>query len=69
MKERRVSEEMHTFFMKDLKNYTVRDESKTKVWIIIICILAALAYVSESDYKECLKGIQSIVLCGGGNSK
>jgi len=45
MKERRVSEEMHTFFMKDMKDYRVRDESKTKVWIIIICIIAALAYV------------------------
>lgn len=69
MKERRVSEEMKNFFMKDMKDYQVRDESKTKVWLIIICILAALVYVSESDYQECLKGSQSIVLCGGGNSK
>ncbi len=72
MKERRVSEEMHTFFMKDLKDYQVQDEKALKgkmiIWLIVTCILAALAYVSESDYKECLKGSQSVVLCGGGNS-
>lgn len=57
MKEKRVSEEMNTFFMMDMKNYTVRDESKTKVWLIIICILAALVYVSESDYQSMLRSL------------
>ncbi len=72
MKEKRTSDEMNTFFMRDMKHYQVQDEKALKgkaiTWLIVTCILAALAYVSESDYQECLKNNQSIVLCGGGNN-
>lgn len=73
MKEKRTNEEMNTFFMRDMKHYQVRDEKALKgkmiIWMIVTCILAAFAYVSESDYQECMKDKQSIVLCGGGNAK
>ncbi len=73
MKQKRTSDEMNTFFMRDMKHYQVQDEKALKgkmiIWLIVTCILAALAYVSESDYRECMKDKQSIVLCGGGNSK
>jgi hypothetical protein len=58
--------------MIDYKNYQAHDDAvlgKTIVILIVAAILAAIAYASESDYQECLKGNQSIVLCGGGNSK
>ena len=69
--KKRTSEEMNTFFMRDMKHYQVQDEKALKgkmiIWLIVTCILAALAYVSESDYQDCFNEKQSIILCGGGN--
>jgi hypothetical protein len=37
--------------------------------LIVAAIFAAIAYMSERDYQECLSGNNSVVLCGGGNTK
>lgn len=58
--------------MRDYKNYEARDGAlfaKTLTWLVVAAIFAAVAYVSESDYRECLAGNQSVTLCGGGNTK
>lgn len=58
--------------MIDYKNYQAQEDAilgKTMMILIVTIIFAAIAYASESDYQECLKGNQSIVLCGGGNTK
>lgn len=58
--------------MIDYKNCQAQEDAilgKTIMILIVTIIFAAIAYASESDYQECLKGNQSIVLCGGGNSK
>lgn len=58
--------------MIDYKNYQAHDGAvfgETITILTVTIILAGIAYASESDYQECLKGNQSIVLCGGGNTK
>lgn len=68
----RVEDEMKRIFNQDMKHYEAQDESmlvKSITWLVFILIITAIAYVSESDYQECLKGNQSVALCGGGNTK
>jgi len=58
--------------MTDYKNYKAEDGAmlaKSMTILIVTVIFSAIAYASESDYQECLKGNQSVVLCGGGNTK
>lgn len=58
--------------MTDYKNYKAEEGAmlaKTFTILIVTVIFAAIAYASESDYQECLKGNQSVALCGGGNTK
>lgn len=58
--------------MYDYKNHKAEDGSmlaKSVTILIVTVIFTAIAYASESDYQECLKGNQSIVMCGGGNTK
>lgn len=40
-----------------------------KTILIITILLAAIGWVSERYYQECLKNNQSIALCGGGNTR
>lgn len=59
-------------FNQDMKHYKAQDGAmltKTVITLICLAILAAIAYTSEQDYQECLAGNQSIVLCGGGDTK
>jgi len=63
---------MAKIFNQDMKHYKAQDGAyliKAITFLVIAIIFAAIAYTSEQDYQECLKGGQSIVLCGGGNSK
>ena len=56
----------------DMKNYKAQDGAmltKTISILMITLIIAAIAYTSEQEYQECLAGNQSVVLCGGGNTK
>lgn len=54
----------------DMKHYKAQDGAMlTKTTIILIVLICVVGYMSERDYKECLAGNQSIVLCGGGNTK
>lgn len=58
--------------MRDYKNYEAQDGAlfaKTLTWLIVAAVFAAVAYASESDYRECLNNNQSVTLCGGGNTK
>ena len=58
--------------MRDYKNYEAVDGAhfaKTLTWFVVAAIFAAVAYASESDYRECLNNNQSVTLCGGGNTK
>lgn len=60
---------MKRIYQHDMKHYEAQDESmlvKSISWLVCILVIAAIAYVSESDYQECLKGNQSVALCGGG---
>lgn len=59
-------------FNQDIKHYKAQDGScltKTILWLVIAIIFAAIAYTSNQQYEECLAGSQSVVLCGGGNTK
>ena len=57
----------------DMKNYKAQDGEEatylTKTTVILIALILVNAYMSERDYQECLAGNQSVVLCGGGNTK
>ena len=56
----------------DMKNYKAQDGAmltKTISILMITLIIAAIGYMSEQEYQECLAGNQSVVLCGGGNNK
>lgn len=56
----------------DMKHYKAQDGAMlTKSVITLICfvILGAWGYFGNQEYLECLSGNQSIVLCGGGNTK
>ena len=68
----RTEDEMKQIFNQDMKHYKAEEGSmltKSATWLIFVLILVAIAYASESDYQECLKGNQSVALCGGGNHK
>ena len=59
-------------FNQDMKHYKAQDcayLTKTILWLVISIIFAAIAYTSSQQYEECLAGSQSVVLCGGGNTK
>lgn len=59
-------------YNQDMKHYKAQDEAlfiKTLTILAVAIIFATIAYTSEQDYQECLAGSQSVVLCGGGNSK
>jgi hypothetical protein len=71
---RRSEDEFKGIYNRDMKNYRAQEDEamfiKGSVWLVIaLIIIAAIAYVSESDYQECLAGNQSVALCGGGNTK
>lgn len=54
----------------DMKHYKEQDGAMlTKTTVILIALICVIAYLSEKDYQECLKGNQSVTLCGGGNTK
>ena len=68
----RAEDEMRRIYQHDMKHYKAQDKSmlvKSISWLVCILVIAAIAYVSEADYQECLAGNQSVVLCGGGNTK
>lgn len=68
----RTEDQMKQIFNQDMKNYKAKDDAilaKTCIWLVIAIIIAAIAYTSEQQYQECLSGGQSVVLCGGGNTK
>lgn len=62
-------------FNQDMKHYKAHDGeeatclTKSILWLVIAIIFAAIAYTSNQQYEECFAGSQSVVLCGGGNSK
>ena len=63
---------MKGIFNQDMKHYKAQDGAyltKAITWPVIAIIFAAIAYTSEQQYQECFAGSQSIVLCGGGNTK
>lgn len=63
---------MKQIFNQDMKHYKAQDGAmltKTVLWLVIAIIFAAIAYTSEQQYQECFAGSQSVVLCGGGNTK
>lgn len=63
---------MAEIFNQDMKHYKAQDGAyltKSISILVITIIIAAIAYTSEQDYQECLAGNQSIVLCGGGDTK
>lgn len=69
---KRCEDEMKSIFNHDMKSYKAQDESlviQATTWLLVLLIFLAVAYASESDYQECLKGNQSVALCGGGNTK
>ena len=60
-------------YSRDMKHYKAQDGEEatylTKTTVILIALICVIAYMSEKDYQECLAGNQSVVLCGGGNTK
>lgn len=63
---------MKQIFNQDMKHYKAQDGAyltKTILWLVIAIIFAAIAYTSNQQYEECFAGSQSVVLCGGGNTK
>ena len=63
---------MEEIFNQDMKHYKAQDGAyltKTILLLVISIIFAAIAYTSNQQYEECLAGSQSVVLCGGGNTK
>lgn len=61
---------MKQIYNHDMKHYEAHDGAAlTKTTVILIALICVVAYMSEKDYQECLKGNQSVVLCGGGNHK
>jgi hypothetical protein len=63
---------MKRIFNQDMKHYKAEEGPmliKSATWLVFVLIFVAVAYISEADYQECLAGNQSIVLCGGGNTK
>ena len=68
----RCEDEMKSIYNHDMKDFKAEEGSmlvKSATWLVFVLILVAVAYVSESDYQECLKGNQSVALCGGGDTK
>ena len=67
---KRCEYEMKSIFNHDMKRYKAEEGSMlVKACVIFLIIFIALAYAGEADYQECMKGNQSIALCGGGNTK
>lgn len=62
---------MKEIFNQDMKHYKAQDGAyltKAITFLVIAIIFAAIAYISNQQYEECLAGSQSVVLCGGGNN-
>lgn len=58
--------------MRDYKNYAAPEQAsitRQTCYLIIAIVFASIAYTSNQEYKECMAGNKSIVLCGGGNNK
>lgn len=63
---------MKQIFNHDMKHYKAQDGAyltKTITFLVISIIFAAIAYISNQQYEECLVESKSVVLCGGGNTK
>lgn len=58
--------------MRDFKNYRAPEEANLMrifTLLFFFLFLAVLAWASNSDYNSCMAEINSIYLCGGGNTR